>query len=248
MDVPEEVTNMPGTGNPYADTSAMYMVHDMFRREFALLPDLVGGMPESGRSRGDVADHVTLMCYLLHHHHLAEDVLWPLLLARAPREVDPVVRLSESQHQAIDDLLTETGKRLAAWRDAAAPDSTGLALTLRRLAVTAFEHMGLEEKLVLPLVERHVFAAEWEAMEQASLASLEPDQVVLTIGMLMYEVGPGSVPAAFPPEVLRVAPQAYAAHAARVHRTPTPPRSADLAIGTPAVGLACDVDERREAS
>jgi hypothetical protein len=59
-----------------------------------------------------------------------------------------------------------------AWRDGAGEaDGTALALTLRRLAVTASEHMDLEERLVLPLDERHIFAAEWEAMEQHAIAS-----------------------------------------------------------------------------
>ena len=36
----------------------------------------------------------------MHHHHSAEDaVLWPLLLARAPKEVDAVVQLAEGHHE-----------------------------------------------------------------------------------------------------------------------------------------------------
>jgi hypothetical protein len=222
----------------------MYMIHSMFRREFALLPGLVAAVPPGdGQRMQPVADHIGLMCSLLHHHHSAEDdVLWPLLLARAPKEVDPVVRLAEGHHQAIDELLSEVGKRAEAWRDGAtATDGAALALVLRRLAVTAFEHMGLEERLVLPLVERHIFATEWEAMEQQAVASMAPEEAVLAIGMVMYEVDRQSLPGVFPDEVLDVAPQAYAVHAERVHRTKNPPRSAELAIGTPLVGVASEV-------
>jgi hemerythrin-like domain-containing protein len=235
---------MSGTGNPYADTSDMYVIHTMFRREFALLPDLIGSVrPGDGQRVQVVAGHVELMCSLLHHHHSAEDaVLWPLLLARAPKEIDPVVHLAEGHHQAIDDLLDEVGKRLEVWRDgASSADTAALALTLRRLAVTAFEHMGLEERLVLPLVERHIFATEWETMGQQAVASISPDEVVLAIGMVMYEVDRESLPAAFPAEVLDIAPGVYAAHAERVHGTPTPPRLPELAIGTPLVGVASEV-------
>lgn len=235
---------MSGIGNPYADTRMMYVIHTMFRREFALLPDLIGTAAPGDEHRAQaVADHVGLMCSLLHHHHCAEDdVLWPLLLARAPKEIDPVVRLAEGHHQIIDELLSEVGKRLEAWRaGGTATDGAALVLALRRLAVQAFEHMGLEERLVLPLVERHIFATEWDAMEQRAVASVAPEEAVVATGMVMYEAARESLPEAFPEAVLDAAPQAYAAYAERVHGTRTPPRSRELAIGTPLVGVASEV-------
>jgi hemerythrin-like domain-containing protein len=232
---------MPDTGNPYADTRTMYIVHTMFRREFALLPVLIETVQPTDRRRVRVvADQIGLMCSLLHHHHMAEDeVLWPLLLARAPKEIDPVVHLAEGHHQAIDDLLTEVGMRLETWRDdASRADSAGLALTLRRLAVTVFEHMDLEERLVLPLVERYIFATEWDAMERQAIASIAPEEAILAVGMVLYEVDRQSLPPLFPGEVLDAAPRVYAAHAERVHGTKTPPRSTELALGTPLAGVA----------
>jgi hemerythrin-like domain-containing protein len=235
---------MSVAGNPYADTRAMYAVHTLFRRELALLPALVGSVPSHDRARAEVvADHVKLLCDMLHHHHSAEDaVLWPLLLARAPKEIDPVVQLAEGHHQALDDLLTEAGKRLETWRDSVAgEDSAALALTLRRLAVAAFEHMGLEERLVLPVVERHIFATEWAAMEEHALGAYSADEAVLLVGMVMYEEGIESIGATFPAEVLEAAPRVYAAYCDRVHGTQVPPRSTELAIGTPLVGVASEV-------
>jgi hypothetical protein len=240
----EEKKEMSGTGNPYADTSSMYIVHIMFRREFALLPDLIGSVaPGDGQRTQVVGDHVELMCSLLHHHHSAEDaVLWPLLLIRAPKEIDPVVHLAEGHHQAIDDLLSEVGKRLEAWRDGASTaDGAALALSLRRLAVKAFEHMDLEERLVLPLVERYIFATEWEAMEVQAVSSLSPDEVPLVVGMVMYEVKREQLPEAFPAPVVEMAPGVYAAYAERVFGTKTPLRATELAIGTPLVGAASEV-------
>jgi hemerythrin-like domain-containing protein len=235
---------MSETGNPYADTRTMYIVHTMFRREFALLPVLIETVPSTDRRRVRVvADQIGLMCSLLHHHHMAEDdVLWPLLLARAPKEIDPIVHLAQEHHQAIDDLLTEVGMRLETWRDdASQAEGAGLALTLRRLAVKAFEHMDLEERLLLPLVERHVFATEWDAMERHAIASIAPEEAILAVGMILYEVDRQSLPPLFPGEVLDAAPQVYAAHAELVHGTKTPPRSTELAVGTPLVGVARDM-------
>jgi len=74
---------MSDTGSPYADTSEMYLVHAVFRREFALLPGLVRAVAAGDVERaGIVADHAELLTVLLHEHHSAEDaMLWPRLLA-----------------------------------------------------------------------------------------------------------------------------------------------------------------------
>jgi len=240
---------MPDTGNPYADTRGMYVIHNVFRREFALLPALIeaAGAADEERLRV-VADHVRLLCGLLHHHHSAEDaVLWPLLLTRAPWEIDPVVRLAEGHHQVIDTLLTEVAERLDAWHDGAADDGGQvLALVLRRLAVAAREHMALEERLVLPLVERHIFNSEWEQMVQLSAAGIAPENLVFVVGMVMYEDGAEMIPPMIPVSMIEAAPKEYAAYCERVHGTSTPLRSAELIIGTPFVGAASEVTRLAE--
>ena len=80
-------------------------------------------------------------------------MLWPLLLARAPKEVDPVVHLAEGHHQRLDALLAQTDARLAAWASGAPGEARdALALALRELAVVLFEHMGLDEPLRADIV------------------------------------------------------------------------------------------------
>jgi hemerythrin-like domain-containing protein len=236
---------MPDTGSPYADTRGMVIVHDMFRREFALLPALIETVPAAeAERRRTVADHVRLLCGVLHHHHSAEDaVLWPLLLSRAPREIDPVVHLAEGHHQAIAGLLTEVGELLDAWTDGAAYGREAFALApltlaLRRLAVAAHEHMALEERLVLPLAGRYIFASEWEQMTQQSAAGIDPENLIVVVGMVMYEHGAELLPPMIPTAMIEAAPKEYAAYCERVHGTATPPRSAEVTIGTPFVGVA----------
>ena len=53
---------MPDAGSPYADTSDMYAAHDMFRREFALLPGLVRSGPAKDTDRAQViTGHISLV-------------------------------------------------------------------------------------------------------------------------------------------------------------------------------------------
>jgi len=230
---------------PYADTSNMYSVHTMFRREFALLPDLVRSVQNSDPERKlEVESHIRLVNFVLHHHHSAEDrVVWPLLLSRAPREIDPVVRLVEGHHQAIADLLTEIDVLLHTWAGGTADeDGEALGAALDRLAVVLYEHTGLEEVLVLPIVERHIFACEWDKMVADEAASIPPEVGPVIVGMLMYEGGLDVVPPEMRSVLAELAPQAYAAHCERVHANPTPPRSTEVGIGPPRVGITAQRD------
>lgn len=232
---------MSDTGNPYADTRDMTNVHAMFRREFALLPAVVRSVPEKDEERARIAaDHIRMVGLVLHHHHAGEDAgLLPLLLSRAPREIDPVVRLAKDQHKGIDNILAEVDVLLSTWTNGAAgEDGEALAWALELLTAALCEHMDLEEKLVLPLAERHVFATEWEKMVADGAAAIPQEIGPVLAGMLMYEGGLEAVPQDMRAVLAELAPSAYAAHCERVHGTPTPPRSTEVVIGTPFVGVA----------
>jgi hypothetical protein len=103
---------MSQSGYAYADARDMKTTHIVFRREFGLLPDLIQSAAPGDEERAKIiADHIRLMSHaLVHHHHAEDEVLWPLLLARAPKEVDPVVHVAEGHHQRLDDLLHRVEK------------------------------------------------------------------------------------------------------------------------------------------
>ena len=94
------------------DTRDRYMVHTMFRREFAALPRPVRGVAAAGAERVDlIAEHTGLLTAVLEAHHRAEDPhLWPRLLDRAEEDLGPVVHVMEEQHERIEQL-TRTGGR-----------------------------------------------------------------------------------------------------------------------------------------
>lgn len=232
-------------GQPvHADMRNMTTIHVMFRREFGLMPELVQSVTDAERVKV-VTGHIQFMNHLLHHHHQAEDaVLWPLLRERAPEEIEPVVRLVEGHHQQINTLLDQAGQRLDAWAGNAGPagaEGAGpgeqLSVALRQLAVVLFEHMNLEEQLVMPVVARHVFTDEWVDMEDKSVTSSKPEDFPLLFGMALYEGGEEIVPEPLRADVVPVAPGFYADYAERVYGTRTPPSASDLVVGTPSVGV-----------
>ncbi len=92
-----------GVSAPPIDAGEVMVVHSMFRREMRLAGDLVRRV-ESGDTRrsGVIARHLDLIDRCLHHHHVTEDELvWPLLRARASNDVMPIVDLMESQHHEV---------------------------------------------------------------------------------------------------------------------------------------------------
>ena len=215
----------------HAETVEMHLAHDMLRREFALVPALVRGVAEGDVDRAAVvADHLDLLTGLLDDHHRAEDThLWPRLLARGPA---PAVDALTSRYQGIEDVLSELGGVLATWRRTAPARTTeDLGQLLERLHVLLGEHLALEEERVLPLVEEHLTAAEWDGVVQAAGAGTPEARIPLLLGMLIHEGDPevvektlAKVPATVRPAVREMSQQAYATHSERVHGTATPRR------------------------
>jgi iron-sulfur cluster repair protein YtfE (RIC family) len=222
---------------PHFNSSDMLMMHNMFRREFALMPGLVGSVVAGDHDRAQIiGDHVEAVIAVLHGHHTHEDEnIWPLLLDRCGESVAPLVGRMEDQHHQVATLLHQVHEDLSIWRDAVTGDSReALADVLDRLIPALKEHLGAEEDRVVPLMEQYITVAEWHAPMGSELAA-EPAQLPLTIGLLMYEGDPQSIdqaiasmPADARPDIRQLAAKTFAAHSQRVHGTATPPRSTEL--------------------
>jgi hemerythrin-like domain-containing protein len=222
---------------PHFDRSEMLMIHNMFRREFALMPRLVGAVIAGEHDRAQIiGDHVQTVTDLLHQHHTHEDEnIWPLLLDRCGESVAPLAGLMHRQHQQVATLLHEIHAALSIWRDAVTVESRdALADLLGRLIPALKEHLSTEEDRVVPLMEQYITVAEWHPPMGSELAA-DPAQFALIAGLLMYEGDPHSIdqyvaamPADARPGIRQLAAKTFADHCQRVHGTATPPRSTDL--------------------
>ena len=128
------------------DTSDMVIVHRMFRRECALLPQLVAAVAGGDLARArTVAGHAREVLDMLHHHHVGEDeLLWPRLSARTRFHADLLARM-DSQHQGLAVLLEHAATWFTAWQDApTAPTSTALTALLEQLSAGLNEHFDEE--------------------------------------------------------------------------------------------------------
>jgi hemerythrin-like domain-containing protein len=141
------------------DGREMLMVHDVFRREFALMPALVRGVAVGDHNRAQiVTDHIERVSALLHHHHLVEgQYTWPLLLERCGPAFASLVELMEEQHEQIATLGREVDAALTIWRtDATVESREALAGAVERLLRPMNDHLRDEEQRVVPLLEQHI--------------------------------------------------------------------------------------------
>jgi hemerythrin-like domain-containing protein len=239
---PRPAVAAASTANPDAaaffDRREMVMVHDMLRREFALLPGLVAEVRVDDRDRAlTIAKHIDNLTTVLHHHHRSEDAfVWPLLVDRCSDAAAALTGRMEQQHDELAARLDGVDAALSVWRDVVSGASKlALVDALELLVLPLRHHLRDEEDRIVPLMERHITAAEWNEMVQQGIADIDPADFPLGFGMLMYEGDPEVIDQAIanlPAEVRRVvkemAAQAFAEHSEQVHGTATPPRSAEL--------------------
>ncbi|MFK3979435.1 hemerythrin domain-containing protein [Micromonospora sp. NPDC050397] len=215
-----------------ADSRDMYVVHKVFRREFAAVPGLVREVAEGDVTRaGLVADHVGLLTFVLTKHHEGEDLLvWPKLLERGAAEITPMVETMEHQHEALHRALAEVDAKLDQWRRTAGTgEREALAAAVERMIPPMVEHLDTEETHVLSLIDKYLTAAEWEAVAAATMGKMPKSKLPLVFGMALYGAEPEQVrilkdtlpaPAWF--MFSRLGPRAFAKHSRRIHGTATP--------------------------
>ncbi|MEU4670019.1 hemerythrin domain-containing protein [Amycolatopsis sp. NPDC023774] len=110
-----------------------------------------------------VARHLELVSTILHRHHHAEDLeIWPNLLERCPADDAPLVSGIARRHERIAFLGVDLTEAISAWRTAPNPAHRDAVLAVLDLLITVlYEHLGVEEDHVLPLIEQHITAPEW---------------------------------------------------------------------------------------
>ena len=174
------------------DTSEMVFVHNAFRQQFRALPGLVRDVPNGDRARAKVVvDFQQELTTALHHHHEGEDeLMWPLLLEQAPMDSELILRMEE-QHERIAALHDRAVEQAAAFEASAATEAgERLAHTLTTLTEALDEHMREEEDHILPLVERHLSIAEWEALGERGREGLSKDRLLIQLGFILLGTSP----------------------------------------------------------
>ena len=160
-----------------------------------MLPGMVTAAAPGDRRRAKVLHrHFHMVSSSLHRHHEYEDEhFWPAVAERDPLDADLAHRM-ESQHARIAETLLRLPELWDAW--IAEPDSdtaAPLAFQLAELANSLVEHLDDEERYLLPILERTLSVAEWDAFGKHAADTTPKRELLLIGGMAMEEMTPQEV-------------------------------------------------------
>jgi hemerythrin-like domain-containing protein len=169
----------------------MFVIHRVFRREFANLRALLAAVPAGDTRRATVvADHVKFMVAALHHHHAAEDdLVWPKLQSRAPASTADVARMVD-EHAEISAAVERLESLLRGWTGCADPLLTQqLSAAASDLSAAVDRHLEDEERSAVPLIEEHLTQQEWVAAvkQAASFISVRNLRLGVVLGGLVLD-------------------------------------------------------------
>jgi len=174
------------TTNPI-EVRDMRIIHETFRRAYEEAAQLIRANPTPSPGRVTfLADHIDFGLSMLHHHHEGEDeILYPLLVERAP---DHAARteLIDQEHQAVKGTIDTAQMACSKWRTAPTVESgEALATSLDELNSALVPHLDNEEREIVPLAAVMVTQKEWDSLAKHSIASIPGNKKLIAFGMIL---------------------------------------------------------------
>lgn len=147
---------------PQLDMSMMLAIHSAFRRDL----DRLTAMAERRDPDRPVVTKgwETLKVALHGHHHAEDDQLWPIARAHLEGRDDDLTVLDamEAEHATLDPLIRRIDEHLT--DGGVADDDLAEGVAAFRDALSG--HLAHEEREALPILQRAVSPAEWQAFEE----------------------------------------------------------------------------------
>ena len=175
---------------PLADTSDMAQVHRVFRDAIANAPALIGSATARGAARVElVASYYRNVLALLHAHHDGEDeLIWPILVQRAPDQAREVEAIA-AQHDDVTPALSAASAAVVAWEQSADADAgNAAAVAIAKLGAVLLAHLDQEEAFIVPLAAQYIFAPEWGELPGHALRNFSGDKMWLVLGLVREQM------------------------------------------------------------
>ncbi|MER5503770.1 nitroreductase/quinone reductase family protein [Streptomyces sp. NPDC002766] len=135
--------------NASSPGEAIRLVHDVFRRELALIREEMTNGSGGGTLGAQLRVNCLTFCQGLRNHHAGEDtVMFPLLADRHPGTA-PVFRRLREEHERIAALVEDLRRAVT---DATADPATARA-EVERLTLELEAHLTYEEEELIPLLD-----------------------------------------------------------------------------------------------
>lgn len=174
------------TAGNSTDVRDMAIIHRTFRNAFSESAQLVRANPVPSTERVEfLAEHVDFAIGMLHAHHEGEDeILYPLLAARVPEQLDEVNRI-EAQHQEVTGAIDAVAAACKAWRAAPSAESAEtLASLLVELNDILQPHLDDEEQTIVPLAAAHLTQKEWDGLGDHGMAAIAKKMLPVAFGLI----------------------------------------------------------------
>jgi branched-chain amino acid transport system ATP-binding protein len=107
------------------------------------------------------------------HHPKEDKYLFLRLRARCPAARSLLDAL-EAEHRAGAEKIRTLEQSLARYQQGGDAEAEPFIAAVEAYAEFHWEHMGREEKEVLPLAEKHLTAVDWEAIDAAFTGHADP--------------------------------------------------------------------------
>lgn len=177
-----------------ADTRDMKYVHDAFRRALEDAPSQIASIEDGDTKNAQIlASYLGEVLWLLHAHHEGEDeLLYPLLVERAPESKDLFSRM-EAQHEGVGLNLEATQEAATQFeKSGSTRDGEALASECRSLLGELAAHLTEEEAEVVPIASRTVTPEEWGALPAHAFSQYSGSRPWLVLGFAT-EMFPGEM-------------------------------------------------------
>lgn len=180
---------------------SMALIHRILRDSFAELARLVTDVGSSDAARVDaVANHLRFTLDGLTAHHTTEDdLVWPVLLARA-EPAAPLVERMEAQHHGLHTGVEEVRRLTDIWRAAPSPEAAReLSAAITGMLGQLTTHLDEEERDVVPLIAEHLSVAEFDHVGETAFDKFTPAQRFTALGQMLEVASPAEAAAMLAP-------------------------------------------------
>ena len=172
------------------DTSDMAAVHQVFRSSLASAPVLIeSAAGDDDRRTLNASYYANVLAFLEAHHDGEEELLFPLLIERAPQQRSEV-DLAIEQHQDVLTLLAAARTSVTAWEAKGDGEGPELVRNLGSLNEALAAHLDQEEARLVPLATEHVTAEEWGMLPGHAMANFKGDKIWLIMGLIRENFTP----------------------------------------------------------
>ncbi|MGB8196077.1 MAG: hemerythrin domain-containing protein [Acidimicrobiales bacterium] len=165
----------------------MAIIHETFRRAYNESARLIRANPTPSAGRVTfLADHVDFGLSMLHHHHEGEDeILYPLLVKRAPEHAARTEQI-DREHQEVKGAIGAAQTASTKWRAMpTAETGEALAAALDALNTALIPHLDNEEREIVPLAAVTVSQDEWNSLAKHGIASVPNNKKMIAFGMIL---------------------------------------------------------------